>query len=65
MMASSHRVLNDCTVLVRQFDLEYFIEVQNRFVRVADLEVLVVHPCDLLCSLFFNKTLSLDVSVDG
>ena len=33
-------------VVVVQIDLQIFIDVQDRCVRVADLEVLVHHPCD-------------------
>ena len=49
-------------------DLQKFIEVQDRFVRVADREILVDHPRDLhsrekayslLCSFFFNEDSSL------
>ena len=60
-------------VAVLQFDLRNFIEVQDRFVSVADTEVLVDHQCDLnscekafffLCSFLFKKGSSLEVSVD-
>ena len=34
-------------VIVLQFDLQKFIEVEERFVRVADLEVLIDHPSDV------------------
>ena len=47
MTVSTHRVLNDCTFIVLQFDLQNLIQVQERVVRVADLEVLTDHPCDL------------------
>ena len=33
-------------VVTLQFDLQIFIEVQDGFVCVADLEILVAHPCD-------------------
>ena len=49
-------------------DLQKLIEVQDRFVRVADLEILVDRPRDLpsrekayslLCSFFFTEDSSL------
>ena len=44
---SRHRVLNDCTLRFLPFDLQNFIEVQNRFVCVAHLELLIDHPCNM------------------
>ena len=34
-------------VVILQFDLQNLIEVQDGFVDVADLAILVDHPCDL------------------
>ena len=59
--------------VVLQFDLQNFIVVQDGFVFVADIKVLLDHPCDLpsrgksfffLCSLFLNEDSSFEVSVD-
>ena len=33
--------------VILQFDLQKLIKVQDGFVRVADLEILFDHPCDL------------------
>ena len=58
-------------VVVLSFD-QNCIEVQDRCVRVADLEILIDRTRDLpfvrkrfsLCRFFFNKDSSLEVSVD-
>ena len=47
MMVSAHRVLTGQYVVVLQLDLHYFIEVQDRFVRAADLERVIDHPMRL------------------
>ena len=59
-------------VVILQFDLQNLIEVQDGFVRVADLEILVDHPCDLpsrekVClfvELLVEDDSSFEVSVD-
>ena len=60
-------------VVVLQLELSNFSEVHDRFVPVADLEILIDHPCDLpsrekafffLYCFFFNKHSSLQISVD-
>ena len=59
-------------VAVLQSNLHIVIEVQEGFVCVDDLGVLVDHPCDLpsggnvffLCSFFLNEDPSFEVSVD-
>ena len=73
MMVSSHRALNDCVLSFFNSTSKNLIDVQDKFVRVADLEVLVDRPCDLpsrekafslLCSFFLNEDSSFEVSVD-
>ena len=58
--------------VILQFDLPNLIQVQDGLVHVADLEILVDHPCDLpshekaflfVRSFFLNKDSHLDVSV--
>ena len=61
-------------VVIFQFDLQNLIEMQDGFVCVAHLEILVDHPCDLpsrenaffsfLCSFILNEDSSFEVSVD-
>ena len=46
-MVSSHHVTARLYGVIFQFDLHNFIEVQHGFVCVADLEILIDHPCDL------------------
>ena len=59
-------------VVIPQFDLQNLIEVQDGFVDVADLAILVDHPCDLssrekaffLCIFFISGDSSFEVSID-
>ena len=59
--------------VILKINLRNLIEVQDRFVCVAHLEILKHHPCDLpsrgkavvfMCSFLLNEDPSLEVSVD-